>query len=101
MRWRATSGRPSRGSDLYVELRILEVCVGRLRGALNIEGAVNPIRTIRSADYSWDLGGRMVAIFLVASRSLTSSRDSSTATLTRDAIDSIKGPQGPPAPSRF
>jgi two-component system, OmpR family, phosphate regulon response regulator PhoB len=45
------------GSDVYVEARTVDVHVGRLRKALNIEGTVNPIRTVRSAGYSLDLGG--------------------------------------------
>jgi len=43
------------GSDVYVEARTVDVHVGRLRKALNVEGTVNPIRTIRSAGYSLDL----------------------------------------------
>jgi len=45
------------GSDVYVEARTVDVHVGRLRKALNVEGTVNPIRTVRSAGYSLDLGG--------------------------------------------
>ena len=45
------------GSDVYVEARTVDVHVGRLRQALNVEGTVNPIRTVRSAGYSLDLGG--------------------------------------------
>ena len=45
------------GSDVYVEARTIDVHVGRLRKALNVEGTVNPIRTVRSAGYSLDLGG--------------------------------------------
>ena len=45
------------GSDVYVEARTVDVHVGRLRKALNLEGTVNPIRTVRSAGYSLDLGG--------------------------------------------
>ncbi len=44
------------GSDVYVEARTVDVHVGRLRKALNVEGTVNPIRTVRSAGYSLDLG---------------------------------------------
>jgi len=44
------------GSDVYVEARTVDVHVGRLRKALNIEGTINPIRTVRSAGYSLDLG---------------------------------------------
>jgi two-component system phosphate regulon response regulator PhoB len=43
------------GSDVYVEARTVDVHVGRLRKALNVEGTVNPIRTVRSAGYSLDL----------------------------------------------
>jgi len=45
------------GSDVYVEARTVDVHVGRLRKALNVEGTINPIRTVRSAGYSLDLGG--------------------------------------------
>ena len=45
------------GSDVYVEARTVDVHVGRLRKALALEGTVNPIRTVRSAGYSLDLGG--------------------------------------------
>ena len=43
------------GKDVYVEARTVDVHVGRLRKALNVEGTVNPIRTVRSAGYSLDL----------------------------------------------
>jgi len=43
------------GSDVYVEARTVDVHVGRLRKALNVDGTVNPIRTVRSAGYSLDL----------------------------------------------
>src|ERR1700749_4109389 len=42
------------GSDVYVEARTVDVHVGRLRKALNIDGAQDPIRTVRSAGYSLD-----------------------------------------------
>ena len=42
------------GSDVYVEARTVDVHVGRLRKALNIEGVKDPIRTVRSAGYSLD-----------------------------------------------
>jgi len=42
------------GSDVYVEARTVDVHVGRLRKALNIEGAIDPIRPVRSAGYSLD-----------------------------------------------
>jgi two-component system, OmpR family, phosphate regulon response regulator PhoB len=40
------------GSDVYVETRTVDVHVGRLRKALSIEGAHDPIRTVRSAGYA-------------------------------------------------
>ena len=43
------------GSDVYVEARTVDVHVGRLRKALNIEGVKDPIRTVRSAGYSLDV----------------------------------------------
>jgi two-component system phosphate regulon response regulator PhoB len=42
------------GNDVYVEARTVDVHVGRLRKALNMEGAADPIRTVRSAGYSLD-----------------------------------------------
>ena len=45
------------GYDYYGGTRTVDVHVGRLRKALNVEGTVNPIRTVRSAGYSLDLGG--------------------------------------------
>jgi two-component system phosphate regulon response regulator PhoB len=44
------------GSDVYVEARTVDVHIGRLRKALNEEVEVDPIRTVRSAGYSLDLG---------------------------------------------
>lgn len=43
------------GSDVYVETRTVDVHIGRLRRALNIEGDEDPIRTVRSAGYSLDI----------------------------------------------
>ena len=40
------------GQDVYVEARTVDVHVGRLRKALNIEGSNDPIRTVRSAGYA-------------------------------------------------
>ncbi len=40
------------GSDVYVELRTVDVHIGRLRRALMVEGTENPIRTVRQAGYS-------------------------------------------------
>jgi len=42
------------GSDVYVEARTVDVHVGRLRKALNLDGERDPIRTVRSAGYSFD-----------------------------------------------
>ena len=42
------------GSNIYVEARTVDVHVGRLRKALNIDGTKDPIRTVRSAGYSLD-----------------------------------------------
>jgi two-component system phosphate regulon response regulator PhoB len=42
------------GSDVYVEARTVDVHVGRLRKALNQPGEKDPIRTVRSAGYSFD-----------------------------------------------
>jgi two-component system phosphate regulon response regulator PhoB len=45
------------GSDVYVEARTVDVHIGRLRKALNIDEEVDPIRTVRSAGYSLDVSG--------------------------------------------
>lgn len=42
------------GPNTYVELRTVDVHVGRLRKALRVGGAEDPIRTVRSAGYSLD-----------------------------------------------
>ncbi len=42
------------GSDVYVEARTVDVHIGRLRKALNGPGELDPIRTVRSAGYSFD-----------------------------------------------
>ena len=38
--------------NINVEIRTVDVHIGRLRKALNIEGKEDPIRTVRSAGYS-------------------------------------------------
>jgi len=43
------------GSDVYVEARTVDVHIGRLRKALGVTEASDPIRTVRSAGYSLDL----------------------------------------------
>jgi two-component system, OmpR family, phosphate regulon response regulator PhoB len=40
------------GSDVDVEVRTVDVHVGRLRKALRIDGTEDPIRTVRSAGYA-------------------------------------------------
>ncbi|MCZ4297569.1 phosphate regulon transcriptional regulator PhoB [Henriciella marina] len=40
------------GSDVYVEVRTVDVHVGRLRKALMSKGGEDPIRTVRAAGYS-------------------------------------------------
>ena len=42
------------GRDVYVEVRTVDVHVGRLRKALNRTGDKDPIRTIRAAGYAFD-----------------------------------------------
>lgn len=42
------------GTDVYVEARTVDVHIGRLRKALNQAGERDPIRTVRSAGYSFD-----------------------------------------------
>lgn len=44
------------GSNVYVEVRTVDVHIGRLRKALNQHGDGDPIRTVRSAGYSLDPG---------------------------------------------
>ncbi len=43
------------GADVYVEARTVDVHVGRLRKALNTKEEHDPIRTVRSAGYSFDM----------------------------------------------
>lgn len=42
------------GQDVYVELRTVDVHIGRLRKALNRRGERDPIRTVRSTGYALD-----------------------------------------------
>jgi two-component system phosphate regulon response regulator PhoB len=42
------------GSEVYVEARTVDVHVGRLRRALNVNSETDPIRTVRSAGYAFD-----------------------------------------------
>lgn len=42
------------GNEVYVEIRTVDVHVGRLRKALNRRGERDPIRTVRSAGYALD-----------------------------------------------
>jgi two-component system, OmpR family, phosphate regulon response regulator PhoB len=43
------------GADIYVEVRTVDVHIGRLRKALTLSGEVDPVRTVRSAGYSLDM----------------------------------------------
>ena len=43
------------GSNVYVEVRTVDVHIGRLRKAITAEGEADPIRTVRSAGYALDL----------------------------------------------
>ena len=42
------------GRDVYVEVRTVDVHIGRLRKALNRRGERDPIRTVRAAGYALD-----------------------------------------------
>lgn len=42
------------GTDVYVEIRTVDVHVGRLRKALNRRGETDPIRTVRASGYALD-----------------------------------------------
>lgn len=42
------------GRDVYVEIRTVDVHIGRLRKALNRKGEADPIRTVRAAGYALD-----------------------------------------------
>ncbi len=43
------------GSDVYVEVRTVDVHIGRLRKALKMPGLPDPIRTVRSAGYALEM----------------------------------------------
>ncbi len=43
------------GADIFVELRTIDVHIRLLRRALNVDGAADPIRTVRSVGYALDL----------------------------------------------
>ncbi len=49
------------GSDVYVEVRTVDVHIGRLRKALNLKDRPDPIRTVRSAGYSFDIDSAKAA----------------------------------------
>ncbi|MEO1314746.1 MAG: phosphate regulon transcriptional regulator PhoB, partial [Pseudomonadota bacterium] len=42
------------GTDVYVEIRTVDVHVGRLRKAINRRGESDPIRTVRASGYALD-----------------------------------------------
>lgn len=41
------------GADIYVDDRTVDVHIGRLRKAINLNGSTDPIRTVRGAGYSF------------------------------------------------
>lgn len=43
------------GHDVYVEARTVDVHIGRLRKALKSSGKIDPIRTVRSAGYAFEI----------------------------------------------
>lgn len=43
------------GRDVYVEARTVDVHIGRLRKALKKSGNIDPIRTVRSAGYAFEV----------------------------------------------
>lgn len=43
------------GRDVYVEARTVDVHIGRLRKALKKDGNIDPIRTVRSAGYAFEV----------------------------------------------
>lgn len=43
------------GRDIYVEARTVDVHIGRLRKALKKNGVTDPIRTVRSAGYAFEI----------------------------------------------
>lgn len=45
------------GSEVYVEARTVDVHIGRLRKSLNEDHERDPIRTVRSAGYAFDVEG--------------------------------------------
>ena len=45
------------GSEVYVEARTVDVHIGRLRRSLNEGDERDPIRTVRSAGYAFDIDG--------------------------------------------
>ena len=46
------------GRDVYVEARTVDVHIGRLRKALKKAGGKDPIRTVRSAGYAFEISGK-------------------------------------------
>ncbi|MEP3889529.1 MAG: phosphate regulon transcriptional regulator PhoB [Hellea sp.] len=46
------------GRDVYVEARTVDVHIGRLRKALKKNGNIDPIRTVRSAGYAFEITGK-------------------------------------------
>jgi two-component system phosphate regulon response regulator PhoB len=46
------------GHDVYIDERTVDVHVGRLRKAVNVDGETDPIRTVRGSGYSFDVSFR-------------------------------------------
>ncbi len=42
------------GPDVYIDERTVDVHVGRLRSALNVDAGMDPIRTVRGSGYAFD-----------------------------------------------
>jgi two-component system, OmpR family, phosphate regulon response regulator PhoB len=42
------------GADVYIDERTVDVHVGRLRSALNVDAGMDPIRTVRGSGYAFD-----------------------------------------------
>jgi two-component system, OmpR family, phosphate regulon response regulator PhoB len=42
------------GPDVYIDERTVDVHVGRLRSALNVDAAIDPIRTVRGSGYAFN-----------------------------------------------
>ena len=98
------------GSDLEIELRTVDATIRRLRRAINTEGAVDLLRTVRAEGYSLDhkfasMIGEMAAAARNGVDSASSFKDDArnnnecsdiVATLVPDALWSVVAPLLPP-----